>query len=94
MIIRKKPITLDAWRAIDLSIDDEVPVWVFNAMANRKINEVPNGGWNINTLEGKMHANLGDVIVRGVDGELYPIREDIFKRTYDVVGGDEHGENS
>lgn len=85
MIIRKKSIVLDAWRVANVSIDDEVPVWVFNAMANRKINEVPGGGWNINTLESKMHANLGDVIVRGVDGELYPIREDIFKQTYDVI---------
>ncbi|HIW72651.1 MAG TPA: hypothetical protein H9875_08515 [Candidatus Levilactobacillus faecigallinarum] len=86
MIIRKKPIVLDAWRVIDVSIDDEVPVWVFNAMANRKLNEVPNGGWNVNTLEGKMHANIGDVIVRGVDGELYLVRSTIFKRTYDVIG--------
>jgi len=39
----------------DYDIDDKVPVWIFNAMADRVMNEARDG-WNINTLEGKMHA--------------------------------------
>lgn len=39
----------------------------------------------INTLEGRMCAKYGDYIIRGVNGEYYPCREDIFKKTYDEV---------
>ncbi len=40
---------------------------------------------DIQTLEGTMHANPGDWIVTGVKGEKYPVREDIFKETYEAV---------
>lgn len=39
----------------------------------------------IHTLEGTMAVNPGDWIVRGVKGEYYPVRDDIFRETYDVV---------
>lgn len=37
----------------------------------------------IKTLEGEMIANKGDWIIRGVKGELYPCKPDIFAETYD-----------
>ncbi len=37
----------------------------------------------IATLEGIMHANLGDWIIRGVQGEFYPCKPDIFSATYE-----------
>jgi hypothetical protein len=37
------------------------------------------------TLEGDMTATVGDYIIRGVKGEFYPCREDIFKLTYETV---------
>ena len=39
----------------------------------------------IQTLEGTMEAREGDWIIRGVKGELYPCKPDIFEQTYDVV---------
>ncbi|ARW18663.1 hypothetical protein S100892_00057 (plasmid) [Pediococcus pentosaceus] len=48
-------IVIEYWQVTDLDIDDKVPVWIFNAMADRVMNEARDG-WNINTLEGKMHA--------------------------------------
>lgn len=39
----------------------------------------------IDTLEGTMTASVGDFIIKGVDGELYPCKPDIFKKTYEVV---------
>jgi len=40
----------------------------------------------INTLEGTLVAVLGrDYVIRGVNGELYPIRKDIFNQTYEVI---------
>ena len=38
----------------------------------------------IETLEGTMKGYIGDYIVRGIKGELYPCREDIFKETYET----------
>jgi hypothetical protein len=42
-------------------------------------------GVNINTLEGVMHASPGDYIIKGVKGEFYPCKPDIFAATYDEV---------
>ena len=40
---------------------------------------------DIDTLEGVMHASVGDYIITGVRGEKYPCKPDIFKETYDEV---------
>lgn len=42
-------------------------------------------GLFIETLEGRMLASEGDYIIKGIDGEFYPCKPDIFKRTYDEV---------
>ena len=42
----------------------------------------------IETLEGTMKANKGDWIIKGVKGELYPCKPDVFKMTYEKVDGD------
>ena len=39
----------------------------------------------IQTLEGKMRGDLGDWIIRGVKGELYPCKPDVFALTYEPV---------
>lgn len=44
---------------------------------------------DIETLEGIMHANAGDWIITGVNGEQYPCKPDIFVKTYEPVS-DEH----
>ena len=40
----------------------------------------------VKTLEGDMVANRGDYIIKGIKGEFYPCKEDIFEATYDIVG--------
>lgn len=37
----------------------------------------------ISTLEGEMRANKGDWIIKGVNGEFYPCKPDIFEKTYE-----------
>ena len=37
----------------------------------------------IHTLEGDMHAEAGDYIIKGVQGEYYPCKPDIFEQTYE-----------
>lgn len=39
----------------------------------------------IDTLEGPIYANLGDFIIKGVKGEFYPCKPDIFAMSYDKV---------
>lgn len=39
----------------------------------------------IRTLEGEMKLTDGDYIIKGVDGEFYPCKPDIFKKTYEVI---------
>ena len=40
----------------------------------------------INTLEGTMTVNMNDYIVKGVNGEFYAVKPDIFEKTYEVLG--------
>lgn len=42
-------------------------------------------GETVATREGVLVAQSGDLIIRGVDGEIYPIGGDIFARTYDWI---------
>jgi hypothetical protein len=51
------------------------------------------GQWYIETLEGKHWCTLGDMIIRGVKGEFYPCKPDIFAATYERVEGREEEEN-
>lgn len=39
----------------------------------------------INTLEGTMLANIGDYVIKGINGEFYPCKPDIFEKTYEKV---------
>jgi hypothetical protein len=41
------------------------------------------GGLTITTLEGKMHASPGDYIIKGLIGEFYPCKPDVFEKSYD-----------
>ena len=44
--------------------------------------------FDIETLEGTMHANVGDFIITGVNGEKYPCKPDVFWQTYEEVKDD------
>lgn len=40
---------------------------------------------DIHTLEGTMHANPGDYIITGPEGESWPVKKEIFEKTYKIV---------
>ena len=40
---------------------------------------------DIPTLEGVMHASIGDFIITGVTGEKYPCKPDVFYKTYELI---------
>lgn len=46
---------------------------------------ITEGGLFVKTLEGDMHANVGDYVVRGVRGEFWPVKKDIFEETYEEI---------
>jgi len=75
---RKRPVVVEAFKYQT----DEVPEWWREL--NVKIN-VDTGSAFIPTLEGTMEAKVGDYIIQGVAGELYPCKPDIFELTYEEV---------
>lgn len=83
---RKKPVVIEAFRfGYDFS-----PNWWVAAMARDDViiyKDEDSGLMfaRINTLEGWHRANIGDYIIRGVKGELYPCKADIFEMTYEEV---------
>ena len=81
MQYRKKPVVIDA---IELKFStesqDEIIQW-----SNNAIQKGLDGGLRIPTLEGIMVANTGDYIIRGVKGEYYPCKPDIFEMTYELA---------
>ena len=91
MKIRKKPMTLDAWRIDTLELQNagDTPDWVWKAWKEDKTLGIASGGHDlvlhIKTLEGVMTANDGDILVKGFSGELYSIKSSIFDQTYDVL---------
>lgn len=84
MKYRKKPVVIDAW---EISKDTPMPEWVVAAFGalNRGIFWDVVGVLHVITLEGVMHAKPGDMLIRGVKGELYPCKPDIFAATYELV---------
>ncbi len=76
---RKKPVVIDA---IQWTGDNREEIDEFMGESRRKI---PGNGLQIYTLEGIMDASVGDYIIKGVKGEFYPCKPDIFEMTYERV---------
>lgn len=83
---RKKPIVIESVQVLPENINE--------------LNTLTNGGsrdatyyWEegkldhivVNTLEGSMTANIGDYLIKGISGELYPCKPDIFEKTYELA---------
>lgn len=94
---RKKPIEVEAWLLTkenikemyelinQVKIDSSNPAW------EDEINKCMEIGLTIPTLEdgidkrAKHVANIGDYIIKGIQGELYPCKPDIFEATYEKI---------
>lgn len=82
MKFRKKPVVIEAVQLTKETFDDphpnenHVPGVIYNPFARCAF---------IRTLEGEMRADIGDWIIKGVKGELYPCKPDIFEATYERV---------
>lgn len=78
---RKKPVVVEA---VQWTRGNFREVEALNG-GMRGMNVDENGNMHIHTLEGWMQANPGDYIIRGVKGEIYPCKPDIFTMTYEEV---------
>ena len=83
MKFRKKPVVIDAMRLTTLNML-EVEDWCRGQIKGVLL-PVENRIIHIQTLEGEMTANIGDWIIKGIKGEFYPIKNDIFETTYEKV---------
>ena len=84
---RKKPVVIEAiqWTGENVA---EVAEFLGLSVRPFRIDTV-NGTVEISTLEGTMTASKYDYIIKGVQGEFYPCKPDIFEQTYETVSADE-----
>jgi hypothetical protein len=79
---RKKPVVIDAWQMQP----GQAPEWLTAGSITQLIGDDGSVAVIIvHTLEGDMRAEMGDWIIKGVKGELYPCKPDIFAATYEEV---------
>lgn len=83
MRVRKKPVEVDAVRWDGTK---EAAAEIFKlGEGSTNMDMFPDGTLQIVTLEGNMKCLKGDWVVKGVKGELYPCKPDIFDLTYEAV---------
>lgn len=87
---RKKPVVIEAMQVLD-DMDSHVAIRRWAAASTPEGHAIPvsitafESHMVIHTLEGDMRADIGDWIIRGVHGEFYPCKPDIFEATYEEV---------
>lgn len=100
MKYRKKPVEVEAFQYAGVRKSDqtnlgeylfnECPKWLSDAWDDGVMFKDETKNLYIKTLEGVMKVNIGDYIIRGVKGEIYPCKPDIFEQTYEKVEGGEY----
>ena len=81
MKYRKKPVVIEA---VQFDGTDESVDWLYPQLVSGEIGRNAQGVY-IKTLEGVMTASIGDYIIKGVNGEFYPCKPDIFEQTYELA---------
>lgn len=99
MRYRKKPIEVEAFKyygrqkidptTLEAYLFNESPRWLSEAWDNGIIFDDDEKNLYIKTLEGNMKVNIGDYVICGIQGEIYPCKPDIFEQTYEAVEGGE-----
>jgi hypothetical protein len=86
MQVRKKPVTVDAilWDGTEAAIAEITREYGTDGWTYVPPGSVGPGLW-CKTPEGQLLATVGDYIIRGVKGEIYPCKPDVFRETYVFV---------
>ena len=81
----KKPVEVEA---VQFDGTDESVEWLLPQLKSGEIGRACNKLY-IKTLEGVMEAKVGDYVIKGVNGEFYPCKPDIFEKTYEKIEDDD-----
>jgi hypothetical protein len=91
MKFKKKPVVIDAIKW-DGNFTRELDDFFYGPFEERNpdlvgpsLYQKENYNLIIPTLEGNMRADIGDWIIKGVKGEFYPCKPDIFEQTYEAI---------
>lgn len=91
MKARKKPVEVEAilWDGMNLLevknfVGEKLQYDIYD-LAWEVGRGVPKITMQIDTLEGSMQVSKGDYIIKGVNGEFYPCKPDIFHKTYEIL---------
>jgi hypothetical protein len=88
MKYRKKQVVIEAFKFYV----DNIPDWFMDKVTSNQIKlqncdfkkySINEAYCEIETLEGVMRGNGGDYIIKGINGEIYPCKPDIFAKTYE-----------
>lgn len=84
---RKKPVVIEAHQFGEDSTGYELLHWINTGQFEngKEFADWVNGVFTIPTLEGLMRVDIGDWVIKGVAGEFYPCKPDIFAATYELV---------
>jgi hypothetical protein len=83
---KKRPVVIEAFQWTGGPDQTEDPIWAVEAIKSGKITFGHSPArMMIQTLEGEMTASLGDFIIKGIHGEIYPCKPDIFLLTYEPL---------
>ena len=86
MKYRKKPVVIEARQFVEENGNpDDIAAWCGGRVDNNLGHPSGKVALVIPTLEGEMTAQYGDYIIKGVQGEFYPCKPDIFAETYEPV---------
>jgi len=76
---RKKPVVIEALQWTGENVEE------IDAFIGAKEHGYDHDGLMIHTLEGTHRATIGDYIIKGVQGEFYPCKPNIFEATYELA---------
>lgn len=98
MKYRKKPVVIEAvqWNGNPIEVQrfcQTAKVEVLNDAAWKVGIAAPSVKVVVPTLEGDMEVSFGDFVIKGVNGEFYPCKPDVFKKTYEPVDEVEEDED-
>ena len=91
---RKKPVVNEAFQWTEESSKEREswPNWLLEAIAKRRDqvgavyqSSLNSEHWYINTLENPYRVTFGEWIIKGVKGDVYPVRDEIFKEVYEKI---------
>lgn len=87
--VKKKPVEVEAFQLTEDMAKFCIPYSIICTHNNRRVLGIGRE-FKVETIEGVMNARVGDWIIKGIKGELYPCKSDIFEETYEEVSEDDN----